>query len=506
MPAARALVPLLAFGSLGLVFIAVSSLIPAGPAPAAESLRTPPLSLPDIAHAQLQDLKRCLLEEPDCRLAPPLEVSSITDVDIGAAPEPPAAETSWLASAATVASIDPGRGFSDAVFEVELERADGTEGPLLPGGDWARHTLNPGEHLAALWNAAWGLRLRTLYRLVADPDNARLLNVVHPGQLLEWQIDLDGELKRLRLWTDRGSGHEWVRLDGTDEYTRVEIGSERTTTHRLLAGEVSGALADSLATTGSLSPLASGALASLLASHLPLGEPIHDGDRYTLLVEIETLAGDDTPYDIRLLAFAFSGVAIGVSAARHSDGRFYTPEGLPLLPVFDRHPFHGEYRITSGYTSGRRHPITGRVAPHNGTDFSMPIGTPIVTPADGRVAQVEHHRYAGTFVVIDHGQGYTTRYLHLQRALAEPGQTVKRGERIALSGNSGRTTSAHLHYELHVNGRAVDPMRAELPRGEPLSGMELAEFQRTAQPLLAELQDAAASRQVAMRVIPDPER
>jgi murein DD-endopeptidase len=143
------------------------------------------------------------------------------------------------------------------------------------------------------------------------------------------------------------------------------------------------------------------------------------------------------------------------------------------------------------------------VAPHNGTDFSMPVGTPILAPADGHVVQVDTHPVAGRFLVIEHRQGISTRYLHLQKALVEPGQQVTRGTRIALSGNSGRTTSAHLHYELHMSGRPVDPMRVELPHGERLSGAELALFQLTAQPLLAQLLEVAASRQVAMQPLRD---
>jgi len=130
------------------------------------------------------------------------------------------------------------------------------------------------------------------------------------------------------------------------------------------------------------------------------------------------------------------------------------------------------------------------------------VGTPIIAPADGKVTQVDSHRHAGHYLVIEHGQGYTTRYLHLQKALVRPGQAVERGQRIALSGNSGRTTSAHLHYELHVDGRAVDAMRAQLPENEVLTGAELERFQRIAKPLIAELRDATPARQIAMHPFP----
>lgn len=501
MPVTRVLFSLLVFGSLGVTAITIPSLLPAGPAPAAESSANSLITLSGAAHHRLLGLRNCLEAESLC-------------TDFGAAGviqaglEPLLQEEPQPAGPNPVESVDLSRAtlnpepetagaLSSPVVELSLD-VDG-DGKVWPAAEWSRHTLRQGEHLAALWSSKWGLRLHTLYQIGADPENAVLLDIVHPGQEIEWQVDPDGELKRLRLWADRGRGHEWVRLDGTDHYTRMEISNEREISHRLLLGEVHGTLPDSLATNTGLTPAAARAIGLLLEDHLPLGEQVHEGDQYTLLVEIETLHGDDTPYDFRLLAFAFVGASKVLTAARHADGRFYTPTGRPLLPPFDRHPFKGDYRITSGFSNGRRHPVTGRVAPHNGTDFSMPVGTPVLAPADGRVAQVDSHPLAGRFVVIEHGQGFSTRYLHLQKSLVQPGQQVTRGERIALSGNSGRTTSAHLHYELHVNDRAVDPMRVELPRGEPLSGTELALFQRTAQPLLAELREAAASRQVAMQ-------
>lgn len=512
MSVPRVLFSLLVFGSLGVIAITLSGFAPAGSAPALDSPATSSANLSGTAHSRLQEWRNCLQQDSHCPdlyadslpgivLAPPAEDELPSTLRIlTETAEPRATEPGHLPVPASVglpvASLNPPVIHED-------ERAGDGDATAWPAADWSKHTLRQGEHLAALWNSSWGLRLPTLYQLVADPDNARLLDVVHPGQEIEWQVDPNGELKRLRLWATVARGHEWVRLDGTDQFSRAEISSEREIHQRVLSGEVRGPLASSLAETVNLPPASADAIGRLLQDHLPLGESARDGDQYTLLVEIETLVGDHTPYDIRLLAFAFVGATQMLTAIRHLDGLFYTPEGRPLQSPFDRHPFKGDFRITSGFSKGRRHPVTGRVAPHNGTDFSMPVGTPVVAPADGRVVKVESHPLAGKFVEIEHGQGFSTRYLHLQKALVETGQQVTRGQRIALSGNSGRTTSAHLHYEIHVNGRPVDPMRVELPRGEPLRGSELALFQRAALPVLAELREAAASRQLAMQPYTD---
>ncbi len=364
---------------------------------------------------------------------------------------------------------------------------------------WSQHTLQTGEHLAALWRSQWGMPLSTLWELLAESEGAALLNQVDPGQQVEWLRDASGDLERLRLWSDRSVGHEWRRAADGNGFTLKEIKGERTFTHRVVTGRIQSDLATALGHYGTLSAPDARALARLLDRHLPVQEKAGAGDRFTVLIEQETLVGDDIPHAVRLLAFEHRGRSLQTTGIRHANGRFYTPEGRSLLPPFDRKPFAGEFRVTSGYNLGRRHPVTGRIAPHQGTDFQMPPGTPVQAPADGIVTLVGNHTHAGRYIEIDHGQGYATRYLHLQESKVKTGQSVQRGDRIALSGKSGRTTGPHLHYELLVEGRAVDPMRAELPTTELLSGDDLREFQLASRAVIAELRNTGTSRQIAMR-------
>ncbi|MCG5516342.1 peptidoglycan DD-metalloendopeptidase family protein [Ectothiorhodospira sp. 9100] len=369
--------------------------------------------------------------------------------------------------------------------------------------EWNEYTLRRGDRLSALWANDWDLPRATLYRLLNDRDNARVLNRVRDGQRVEWQTDEEGYLTRLRIWTSRTEGTEWQREEDGWDFTRKTVENQGEISHLVITAQVDGSISAALAQRQELSGRAAGALAVLLDRHLPVRARARTGDSFTLLVEQETLPGEDEPYHLRLLAFDYRGEHLSATAARHANGRFYTPDGEGLLPPFDRRPFAGHYRISSPFDTRRRHPITGRVAPHHGTDFAMPIGTLIQAPADGRVTRVDSHPLAGRFLVIEHGQGYTTRYLHLSRALVRPGQTVERGDRIALSGNTGRSTGPHLHYELHVSGRPVDAMRAELPESDSLAGEELERFKEISSALLAEVKQSGETRRVAMSPFSD---
>ncbi len=106
----------------------------------------------------------------------------------------------------------------------------------------------------------------------------------------------------------------------------------------------------------------------------------------------------------------------------------------------------------------RRDPFTGKQAFHRGIDFSLPTGSPIRVTADGVVLTVEKQRGLGRVVMVDHGGGVVTVYGHLQESHVSRGQSVKRGEIIALSGSSGRSTAPHLHYEVRIGGRSVNPL------------------------------------------------
>lgn len=114
-------------------------------------------------------------------------------------------------------------------------------------------------------------------------------------------------------------------------------------------------------------------------------------------------------------------------------------------------------RVASGFGM-RIHPIYGIAKMHNGLDFTAPQGTPIYATGDGTVTTAGPGTGTGNHVIINHGYGYETVYMHMVRVKARDGQRVKRGEIIGWVGSTGASTGPHCHYEVHINGRPVDPV------------------------------------------------
>ncbi|GIW51818.1 MAG: hypothetical protein KatS3mg081_1173 [Gemmatimonadales bacterium] len=163
--------------------------------------------------------------------------------------------------------------------------------------------------------------------------------------------------------------------------------------------------------------------------------------REALRVELDL---DNLVRRANLLAQSFQQAA--ESLAAHQDRLLRTPSIWPTRGW-----------LSSTFANARMHPIFHQARPHEGIDISAPMGTPIIAPAAGLVIDVGREPGYGLQVRIDHGYGVITRYAHCSKVLVRVGQRVRRGDTIALVGNSGISTAPHLHYEVEVNGRTQDP-------------------------------------------------
>ncbi len=122
--------------------------------------------------------------------------------------------------------------------------------------------------------------------------------------------------------------------------------------------------------------------------------------------------------------------------------------------------------LTSQFSRSRFHPILHSARAHEGIDVVAPMGAPIVAPAAGRVISAGRESGYGLSLEIDHGNGIVTRYAHASRLMVSVGDRVTRGQVIAAVGNSGLATGPHLHYEIHLRGKAVDPLTFVMPDGK----------------------------------------
>ena len=135
--------------------------------------------------------------------------------------------------------------------------------------------------------------------------------------------------------------------------------------------------------------------------------------------------------------------------------------------------------MRSGF-GGRRHPILGYTKMHTGVDWAAPYGTPIFASGNGVVEKVGWEGGYGKYVRLKHNNGYETAYGHMSAFAKgmEPGKRVRQGQVIGFVGSTGMSTGAHVHYEILVNDRFVDPMRVKLPRGRSLEGALMANFEK----------------------------
>lgn len=130
--------------------------------------------------------------------------------------------------------------------------------------------------------------------------------------------------------------------------------------------------------------------------------------------------------------------------------------GIASVSIPSRNPLNREV-MTSNFGM-REHPVLGGMRQHKGVDLAAPIGTPVYAPADGTVSRASWFSSYGLFISLEHGGTMQTRFGHLSRLNVAEGQAVHKGDLIGFVGTTGRSTGPHLHYEVRVNGEAVNPL------------------------------------------------
>jgi murein DD-endopeptidase MepM/ murein hydrolase activator NlpD len=224
------------------------------------------------------------------------------------------------------------------------------------------------------------------------------------------------------------------------------------------------------------------------------------GDSFELFYALDEEAGDRP--EILYAAFNIGGEPRRVFRFQSPDDGsvdYFDDAGRSLKKFLIRKPIAGG-QLRSGF-GVRRHPILGYSKMHTGVDWADRHGTPIVAAGNGTVIKAEWDSGYGRRIEIQHTNGYVTSYNH-QSAFARgvaPGVRVRQGQVIGFVGSTGLSTGPHLHYEIIVNGRFVDPMKIRVPRGRELDGRQLAEFKRQREQVEALIQRSGAPNRFAQR-------
>ncbi|CEE94638.1 putative peptidase protein YebA [Xenorhabdus nematophila str. Anatoliense] len=298
----------------------------------------------------------------------------------------------------------------------------------------------------------------------------RALRNLGIGQSLSWSVDENGNLKTLTWNVSRRETRTYTR-EG-DSFNETKAFQKGEWSNSVITGTVDGSLNGSALTAGLTSSEAR-EVTKALQWQIDFRK-LRKGDRFSVLMSREMFEGKSE--QSQLLGVRLQSGGNDYYAFRADDGRFYDSKASGLERGFLRFPTTKQFRVSSNFNPHRLNPVTGRITAHKGVDFAMPVGTPVLAVGDGEVIVSKFDGAAGNFIAIRHGRQYTTRYMHLRKLLVKPGQKVKRGERIALSGNTGRSTGPHLHFEFWDNKQPVNPLTAKLPRSGGLSGKERSEY------------------------------
>jgi murein DD-endopeptidase len=334
------------------------------------------------------------------------------------------------------------------------------------------YVIKPGDTLERIF-ARLGLSRESMYAVLEADQEYLVLEPLMPNDKFTFKLGENGELLTLTRRIDISKSVSYVQHDSGGFIYEEHI-KPITYTQKVIHSKIVGNFYVSAKKAG-LSDTNILIINDVLKGRVNFRKDLRADDAFDFVVRNGSVDGVRVG-ESQLEALEITVKGQKYSAFLHSDGRFYDQDGNSLTAALLRWPTRNQYRISSSFNANRLHPITGRPAPHNGVDLATPTGTEVLATGDGVVTRIATHKYAGKYVVVDYTGPYSSRFLHLSKILVKQGQKIKRGQVIALSGNTGRTTGAHLHYELHIRGRPVNPMTAEIPTTQSIPKAERAEY------------------------------
>jgi murein DD-endopeptidase MepM/ murein hydrolase activator NlpD len=333
-----------------------------------------------------------------------------------------------------------------------------------------RLQIDDAEALAALNNA---------------DEGKQAVRQLRAGRSVTALVHADG--RRASFFLPIGNTRDQVVIerDAQSLKVRLSAGDSQVTMIEMRSGVIRHSLFGATDAAGVPDNVAN-QMAEIFGTEIDFHTDLRKEDRFNVIYEAIYEEGNPVGAG-RILAAEFinNGKRHAVVLHRGPSGKeqYYTDDGRSLRQGFLRSPLEFS-RVSSSF--GRRlHPIHGSWRNHNGTDFAAPTGTPIKATSDAVVEFAGSQRGFGNLVVLKHRNNITTHYAHLNgfaKGLRK-GQSVSQGDIIGFVGCTGWCTGPHLHYEVHINKVAQDPMKVALPAADALSPRELSAFKRETAPL-----------------------
>jgi murein DD-endopeptidase MepM/ murein hydrolase activator NlpD len=341
-----------------------------------------------------------------------------------------------------------------------------------------RHGLDPGE----------------LFHVKEALAGVHSIREIRPGQPYEILVDPEKRLSTFVYWVNEDSLVRVTRAGAGFQAEKLNLEYER----KLLCLE--GVIEDNLITSmggGQQNLLLALSLSDVFAWDIDFTTALRKGDTFRMLVEGLYRDGEFKKYG-NILAAEFVNDGVLYRAYRFEiDGRadYYDTTGRSLRKAFLKAPLSFR-RISSGFSKSRLHPVLKIRRAHNGTDYVAPKGTPVSAMANGQVLAAGHQGGYGKLVVLRHPNGYKTFYGHLSGFAkgVRKGASVTQGQLIGYVGSTGVSTGPHLHFEMRVNDRPVNPRKVEIPAGQPVPEALRASFNAARDGLAGQLAAAPPLR------------
>lgn len=353
--------------------------------------------------------------------------------------------------------------------------------PTLPRDRELTATVMPGDTLGQI------LDRNEVSRADAQDAISALRSVFDPRRLTPGQsvtlslvADEDGPATLARLMIEAEPGRRSIvarqengKFSADEEHDPISV---ETMTY-------SGTIQSSLFAAGERAGMSPGALQQLIrlfSYDVDFQRDIQKGDSFEVMVDRRRLPDGTTVGDgeIDYAALTLSGTTLRLYRFEDRSGfvDYYNEKGQSVRKALLRTPVDGA-RISSGFGM-RNHPVLGFSKMHKGVDFATPIGTPVFAAGDGVVEQAGEWSSYGNYLRIRHTGTHATAYGHLSGYAKgiRAGMRVRQGQIVAYSGNTGRSTGPHLHYEVLVSGAQVNPLSIKMPSGRALAGEELRQF------------------------------